>query len=164
MVLTCDNTHSWQLYSVASLRHQAADTMPCYPTRSHYPVIEPTSHCPILIMLSNNVIGLTQPEFKPTGSKFEHTRFRLSDLSDREAEALRIWPPQLVGRWWSTNGALECIERDASPHVFHSSANILTICLSSLLPITYFCRFVYVTFQVSEPDYSCASVISRRAS
>ena len=27
----CDNAHSWQLYSAASLGHQAAGTITCYP-------------------------------------------------------------------------------------------------------------------------------------
>ena len=52
------DTNLWQcalmwLYSAASLGHQAASTMTCYPTHSYYHDIEPpTSHCPIPIMLS----------------------------------------------------------------------------------------------------------------
>ena len=52
LVPTCDSVHLWQLYSAASLGHQTAGTMTCYPTQSHYPDTEPTSLCPILIMLS----------------------------------------------------------------------------------------------------------------
>ena len=54
MVPTCNSMHSWLLYtySAASLGYQAASTMTCYPTQSHYPDIERTSHFPILIMLS----------------------------------------------------------------------------------------------------------------
>ena len=51
-VLTCHSAHSWLLYSAASLGHQAASTMTCYPTQSHYPNTELTSPCPIIIMLS----------------------------------------------------------------------------------------------------------------
>ena len=40
---TCESMHSWRLYSAASLGHQAACTMTCHPTRSHYPETEPTS-------------------------------------------------------------------------------------------------------------------------
>ena len=32
-VPTCDNLHSWQFYSAASLDHQATGTMICYPTQ-----------------------------------------------------------------------------------------------------------------------------------
>ena len=49
---TRDSVHSWQMYSAASLEHQAAGTMTCYPTPSHYADIEPTSPRPILILLS----------------------------------------------------------------------------------------------------------------
>ena len=51
-VPTCDSVHSWELYSAASLEHQAAGTMTCYPIESHYPDTELTSPCPILIMPS----------------------------------------------------------------------------------------------------------------
>ena len=51
-VLTCDSVHSSQLYSAASLGHQATGHMTCYPSQSHYPVTQPTSPCFILIMTS----------------------------------------------------------------------------------------------------------------
>ena len=51
-VPTCDGAHSWQLYSAASLGHQVARTMTCYPNHSHSHDTEPTSPCPILIMPS----------------------------------------------------------------------------------------------------------------
>ena len=44
--------HSRQLYSTATVGHQAAGTTTCYPPQSHYPDTEPMSPCPILIMLS----------------------------------------------------------------------------------------------------------------
>ena len=49
---TCDCVHSWQLYSAASLEHQATVTMTGYPTQLHYPDTEPTSPCTLLIMQS----------------------------------------------------------------------------------------------------------------
>ena len=49
-VPTCDRMHSWWLYCAASLGQQAARTMTCYPTQSHYPDTEPTCPCSILIM------------------------------------------------------------------------------------------------------------------
>ena len=51
-VWTCDSAHSWWLYSAVPLVDQAIITMTWYPTQSYYPDTEPTSHCPILIMLS----------------------------------------------------------------------------------------------------------------
>ena len=51
-VPTCDSSHSWWLYSAASLEHQATGTMTCYPTQSRYPDTEPTSPCHVLIMPS----------------------------------------------------------------------------------------------------------------
>ena len=47
MVLTCDSAHSCQVYSADPLGNQANGTW--YPTKSHYPDIEATSPCPILI-------------------------------------------------------------------------------------------------------------------
>ena len=47
--MTCDSVHSWQLYSAASLEHQATSTITYYPTQSHYP---DTGPCPTLIMPS----------------------------------------------------------------------------------------------------------------
>ena len=51
----CGSAHSWWLYSAAPLRNQAAITMAQFPTESHYPVTEPTSPCPILIMPSTKL-------------------------------------------------------------------------------------------------------------
>ena len=48
----CDSAQSWQLYSAAPLKDHVSSTMTGYPTQSHYPDTEPTSPCPILIMLS----------------------------------------------------------------------------------------------------------------
>ena len=47
-----DSAHSWYIYSAALLEPQAAGTMTCYPSQSHYPDSEPVSSCPILIMPS----------------------------------------------------------------------------------------------------------------
>ena len=54
-VPTCHCAHSWQLYSAASLGHQAASTMTCYLTQLHYPDTESTSPFPIIIMLSTRL-------------------------------------------------------------------------------------------------------------
>ena len=48
----CDSVHSWQFSSAAPLENQATSTMSRYPTQLHYPDIELTSGCPILIMPS----------------------------------------------------------------------------------------------------------------
>ena len=58
---SCDSVHSGQLYSPASLGHQAAGTITGYPTQSHYPNTEPTSPCLNLIMLS---IGLGSTKYQ----------------------------------------------------------------------------------------------------
>ena len=50
-----DSAHSWWLFDAASLEHQAAGTLICYPTQLHYPDTEQTSHCPILIMMSTRL-------------------------------------------------------------------------------------------------------------
>ena len=52
MVPTCDNAHSWQLFSAALLGEWATSTMTLYHTKSYYLDTEPTSPCPILIMPS----------------------------------------------------------------------------------------------------------------
>ena len=44
-VPTCDSAYSWWIYSVTSLGYQAASTMICYLTQSHYPGTEPRSPC-----------------------------------------------------------------------------------------------------------------------
>ena len=62
-VPTCDRVHSWELYSDISLEHQAASTMTCYPTQSHYNDTEPTSPCPILIMPSTR-LGSNKYQFQ----------------------------------------------------------------------------------------------------
>ena len=51
-VPTCDSAHSSLFYSAAPLGNQAISTITRHPTQSHYPDTEPTSPCPILIMLS----------------------------------------------------------------------------------------------------------------
>ena len=57
VIPTCDRAHSWQLYSAASLGHQACSTMTCYPKQSHYPDTEPISPCTILIMSSARLVS-----------------------------------------------------------------------------------------------------------
>ena len=93
---TCDSAHSWQLYSTASLDHQAAATMACYPTQSHYP----DSPCPILIMLSarrvTNInfkfIGLTRPGFE-----FCDVRIRTRYLHSPGVRCMLCWYPYPKG-------------------------------------------------------------------
>ena len=62
-VPTCDSAHSWQLYSAASLGHQAASTITWYHTQSYYPDTESTSRCTILIMPST-MLGSDKYQFK----------------------------------------------------------------------------------------------------
>ena len=50
--MTVRNHGKFILISEVSLGDQAISTMTGYSTQSHYPVIETTSPCPILIMLS----------------------------------------------------------------------------------------------------------------
>ena len=84
-VPTCDRMHSWRLCSAASLGHQATGTMACYATQSLYPVTEPTSPCPILIMMSAR-LGSNKYHFKVIGLTrlarfgFEPARFGLPDF------------------------------------------------------------------------------------
>ena len=67
----CNSVRSLRLYSVAPLGNQGTSTMTRFPTQSHYPDTDPTSHCPILIMQStwvgsnkynfyNSLVGLDQ--------------------------------------------------------------------------------------------------------
>ena len=66
----------------------ATGTVTCYPTQSHYPDTEPTSHCPILIMPSARLgrdIGLTRPGFENAKSGFP-------DHPEPETDALHIQP------------------------------------------------------------------------
>ena len=56
-VPTCDRAQSWRLYSAAPPRDQAASNMAWCPTRSCYPVTEPTSPCPRLIMPNTRLGG-----------------------------------------------------------------------------------------------------------
>ena len=86
-VPTCDSAHLWQLYSAASLEHQAASTVTCYPTQSHYPDTEPTSPCPMLIIPSARLesdkyqsIGLTRQGFETMRSGLEPLTLGLHDL------------------------------------------------------------------------------------
>ena len=72
-VLTSDSAHSWWLYRAAALGHQAAGTVTCYPTQSHYPTTEQTSPCPMLIMPS---AGLGSDKYQFKGFWFDSTRFR----------------------------------------------------------------------------------------
>ena len=82
-VPTYDSAHSWCLCSAASLRHQSTGTMTCYPTQSHYPVTDPTSHCPILIMLSAR---LWSNKYQFLSCQFDVTRFRTRRVQIRTRE------------------------------------------------------------------------------
>ena len=103
-VPTCDNAHSWWSYSTAPLGDQATSAMTWYPTQSHYPDIEPTSHCPLLIMQSI-WLGIGKFQFKSLWidskrgipSKCKHlfnvwTRFCVISLI--------AWTPALSGQHW----------------------------------------------------------------
>ena len=48
-VATRDSAHSWQLYSAVLFDNKAIATMAWCTTQSHYPVIELTSLCPIIL-------------------------------------------------------------------------------------------------------------------
>ena len=52
---TCDNKHSWWVYSAAPLANKAAGTITWYCTLSHYPDTELTNTCSITLMLGNQV-------------------------------------------------------------------------------------------------------------
>ena len=97
---TCDSSHSWRLNSAASLGQQAAGTMTCYPTQSHYPHTEPTSPCPILIMpsirLGSNKYQFLSHWFDSTKVRKCEVWIRTRDLPEREADTLPIRPPRLV--------------------------------------------------------------------
>ena len=75
-ILTCDRAHSWW-HSAASLGHQVAGTMTCYPTHSHYPDTEQISPHSILIMLSAR---LGSDKYKFLSLWFDSTRFRTHGL------------------------------------------------------------------------------------
>ena len=49
------------------------------------------------------VIGLTQPWLETVRSAFEPVNFRFPNLSEQEAVALLIWPPQLVSGAYLTD-------------------------------------------------------------
>ena len=63
LVPTCHSVHSWWLYSAASLGHQVAGSVTCYPTQFHYPDTDLTSPYPILIMLSGLGLGIDKYQF-----------------------------------------------------------------------------------------------------
>ena len=73
----CGSAHSWSLYSVVSLGHQAGSTMTCYPMQFQYPDTEPTSPCPILIIPSTR-LGFDKYQFYSHG--FDLTRFETDRL------------------------------------------------------------------------------------
>ena len=105
-VPTCDSVHSLWLYSAASLEHQVTSTMTCYPTQPHYPDTEPTSPCPILIMLNarprkwqvsilKSFIWLGQVS-DPRDLDSNARSTDSPHLPKRELGALLIQPPWLV--------------------------------------------------------------------
>ena len=47
-----DSSHPWRLYNAVPLGNQITCTRIRYPTLSHYPDNDPTSPCPMLIILS----------------------------------------------------------------------------------------------------------------
>ena len=51
-VPTCNNAHSWWLYSTVPLGNQTINTMTLYQTELHYPDTDTTSPCPILLLLN----------------------------------------------------------------------------------------------------------------
>ena len=72
-VLTCGSADSWQLYNPVPLGDQAASTMTWYLTQLHYSDTEPTSHRPILIMLSTH---LRNDAYQYLSHWFNSTRVR----------------------------------------------------------------------------------------
>ena len=74
---SCDSVYSLWLYSAAPLEDQAASTMSWYVTQSHYPVTEPTSPCPNLIMLR---VWLVSHMFKFLSHWFDSTRVWMHGL------------------------------------------------------------------------------------
>ena len=89
-VPTCDSSHSWQLHSAVPLDNRAAGAMTQYPTQSHYPDIEQTSPCLILLML-NMCLGSDKYQFDK--SLVWVDREPNSWAPTREACTLPIQPP-----------------------------------------------------------------------
>ena len=95
---TGDSAHSWWLYSAAQLGYQAASTMTCT-TQSHYPDTEPTSPCPILLMLSAN-LGSDKYQFYKSLVWIDHepnSRFGHRDqLAHRKEDNICLFPDYLT--------------------------------------------------------------------
>ena len=102
-VQTYDSVHSWQLYSAASLGHQAASTMTCYPTVTSWHWANK------FLLYPNNAecqarkrrVSILKFCFDPTRFKTHRiwirTRdFQIPDLPEWEAGAPLIRPPRLV--------------------------------------------------------------------
>ena len=91
----CDSMQSGWLYSASQLGNQTTRTRTWYPTQSHYPYIEPTTPCPILVpgkevtSINFKVIHLTHQGFDPA-------RFSFADFPKGETHALLIRPSSLV--------------------------------------------------------------------
>ena len=70
-VPTCDNVHSWWLYSAVLLQNQASSNMTQYHNQSYYPETELTSPCPILFIPSTRlgrvsiIVGSQSPARDP---------------------------------------------------------------------------------------------------
>ena len=80
------------LYSAALLEHQAAGTMTCYPTQSHYPDAERTGPCHIVIMSSARLgrekqVSILSHWFDSTMIRKCEVRIRIRDLQFPEWEA-----------------------------------------------------------------------------
>ena len=98
MYTTCDSAHSWLLYSAVPLGDQTVSTVTLYPTQSHYPDIEPSSRCPILIML-RAWLGSDKDNFLCHWFDLIRVRtcgFESSYLPKRETDAQLIRPSGLV--------------------------------------------------------------------
>ena len=137
--LTFDSAHSWERHISTPQGNQATVTISRYPTHSHYPDIETTSLCPILIMLSTR-IGSDKNQFH---KMLVWLNWELNSRSPaHEARALPIRPPRpvvpyvmhnvlceykgtegnclLLLSWrWREREILH-IERESNPHFLHS--------------------------------------------
>ena len=105
-VPTCDSAHWWWLYSAASLEHQAASIMTCYPNQSHLSWYWVNQSLPYTnnaerqareqqVSILKSLVWLDQG-LNTVRSGLKLTTFRFPDLPEQRADALLIQPPRLV--------------------------------------------------------------------
>ena len=78
-----DTAQSWRLYIAAQLEDQATSIMCRYPSQSHYPDNELTSHCPTLYVPSARLVSARLGSDSFITRWFDLARIRTPDLSNR---------------------------------------------------------------------------------